>query len=385
MSEFDEIRPYNDKEVSGVLERLLNDNEFIDSIIKFKCNKLVGFFAFALRGVVRSRLVKKTQHIETVAGFQAEIEPYLVKALDDTITELSVSGLESLNKNSSYLFISNHRDIVMDPALVNLVIFNAGFSTLRIAIGDNLLTKPFASDLMRLNKSFIVKRSAKSPREKFKAAKILSNYINHSVLQDGENVWIAQREGRAKDGFDKTNSAIISMLSLSKPKPQPLGEFISEARIVPVSISYEYDPCDAEKARELYLKDKDGAYEKAEHEDVKSIAKGITGFKGRVNVCFGEPLSGDFADSEAVTKELDHQVHINYQLHPSNCIAYEMLEGHAPKVCVGESQVLFTEHEWNAERRLFAQRLASINELHRQVFLASYANPVKSTLSEVEL
>lgn len=380
MSEFDEIRPYNDEEVAAVLERLINDNEFIDAIIKFKFSPGIASFSFALRALVRSKLRKETKHIRTVADFQAGIEKYLVKAIDDTTTSLTVSGLDRLDSESAYLFVSNHRDIAMDPAVVNLVLYRNGFSTLRIAIGDNLLTKPFASDLMRLNKSFIVNRSAKAPREKFKAAKLLSKYINHSVLSDNENVWIAQREGRAKDGLDRTNSAIISMLSLNKPKTQDLGEFIEGARIVPVSIAYEYDPCDADKARELYQKSQDGSYKKEEHEDVQSIARGITGYKGTVHVAFGEPLSGVFDDSEAVTRELDKQILNNYQLQLTNCFAYEMLEACSPKVLVGGEQQLFSELSCDEARQKFAARVAQVPEDMRPTFLAAYANPVRDKL-----
>ena len=384
MSEFDGIRPYNDEEVPVVLQRLLYDNEFLDSIVKFKLPKSLGKLSFALRGTVRSRLKKEVANVSSVADFQQQIEKYLVRAIDKTVTELSVSGLEKLNASSAYLFISNHRDIAMDPALVNLVLYRAGFTTLRIAIGDNLLTKPFASDLMRLNKSFIVNRSATAPREKLKAAKLLSKYIHHSVMVDSENVWIAQREGRAKDGLDRTNSAIISMLAYSKPKAQNLNEYIREARIVPVSLSYEYDPCDADKARELHAKEELGTYKKAEHEDVQSIARGITGFKGHVNLAFGEVLSGDFENTDAVTKEIDQQILSLYQLHPSNCFAYEMLEGKSPNVLVGKSQRPFLDRDFNEERKFFAARLAQIPESHRPFFLTSYANPVRDKLRIVK-
>lgn len=381
MSEFDAIRPYNDNEVAGVLSRLVNDTEFLDAIIKFKFSKLAGPFNFALRGMVKRRLRKEAAKVASVADFQSQIEAYLVKVIDDTVTDLTVTGIDQLDKNKSYLFVSNHRDIAMDPAFVNLTLYKNGFSTLRIAIGDNLLTKPFASDLMRLNKSFIVNRSAKAPREKLKAAKLLSKYIHHSVLNDGENVWIAQREGRAKDGLDRTNSAIVGMLLLSKAKKQDLSDFIREARIVPVSISYEYDPCDGDKARELYTKESEGAYEKDEHEDVKSIAKGITGYKGRVHLTFGQPLDADFENTEAVTHTLDGQILKNYCLQLTNCFAFELLEGHSPKVPVGKEQALFTELECEGERLRFKARVESVPEAHRNVFLSSYANPVRDKLN----
>ena len=180
------------------------------------------------------------------------------KMIDTTVSGLSVSGLDQLSPDQSYVFVSNHRDIAMDPALVNWVLHLNQHQTLRVAIGDNLLTKPYVSDLMRLNKSFIVNRSATAPREKLKAAKHLSSYIHHSITEDRQNIWIAQREGRAKDGLDRTNSAVIGMLGLSKAKPVPLADHIKTLNIVPVSISYEYDPCDEAKAKELYMQQTHG-------------------------------------------------------------------------------------------------------------------------------
>ncbi len=380
MSEFDDIRPYNDDEVPAVLARLVNDREFLDAIVRWRFKQSGPVFGFALRKLVQSRLAGRVAKIRSVADFQAEIEQYLAKVLDDTVTELTVSGLDALDQSSAYLFISNHRDIAMDPALTNWAIYQHGFSTLRIAIGDNLLTKPFASDLMRLNKSFIVNRSAKAPREKLKAARQLSRYIHQSVMHDGENVWIAQREGRAKDGLDRTNSAIVSMLSLSKDKQQSLGDYIREARVVPVSISYEFDPCDADKARELYAKAEQGEYIKDEHEDVQSIARGITGFKGRVHLSFGTPLDQEFEDSEAVTREIDRQILSHYQLHPSNAIAYELLEGQAPKVPIGAEGACYTQGAFEKQKSEFMSRLNAVPEAHRPYFLASYANPVKDRL-----
>ncbi|WP_370979148.1 1-acyl-sn-glycerol-3-phosphate acyltransferase [Agaribacterium sp. ZY112] len=381
MSNFDEIRPYNDDEVAEVIARLLQDREFLDAILRVKLGPVALKFASILRPLVRYKLKQAASKIHSVSDLQAEIEGYLVKALDESSSSLTVSGLELLDNKQSYLFISNHRDIAMDPAVVNLALYRAGFGTLRIAIGDNLLTKPFASDLMRLNKSFIVNRSATKPREKLKAAKLLSAYIQHSVANDGENVWIAQREGRAKDGKDRTNSAIISMLSLSKSKGQALAEFIEQSRIVPVTISYEYDPCDADKARELYLKDAQGAYEKGEQEDVQSIARGITGFKGHIHVAFGQPLAGDYEDSEAVTAELDKQILSNYRLQASNAIAYELLESEAPKVKVGAGSKTFSEQDLSRERQVFNARLATIPTEQQATFLASYANPVRDRLA----
>ncbi|MBX2859431.1 MAG: 1-acyl-sn-glycerol-3-phosphate acyltransferase [Cellvibrionaceae bacterium] len=380
MSEFDDIRPYNDDEVRPILNRLLNDPEFLDSIAQLKFPNAGMLLARFVRPLVRKRLRREVEGVESVEDFQARIESYLKDLLDRTVTKLSVSGLDNLSANKAYLFISNHRDIAMDSALVNWALFHNQFGTLRIAIGDNLLTKPFASDLMRLNKSFIVNRSATAPREKFKAAKRLSKYIQQSVLEDGEHVWIAQKEGRAKDGIDKTNSAIINMLCMSKRKTRSLGEYIAEANIVPVSISYEYDPCDQLKARELFEKASSGSYHKGEHEDVMSIAEGIKGFKGNVCLNFGEPLGEGFASIDEVTDYLDKKIISGYLLHPSNCFAYQKLYGKTPAVKMGEDNSWFGEGDWESQRAFFNARIAGCPKDYLEHLLHAYANPVVNKL-----
>jgi len=383
MSEFDDIRPYNDDEVEPCLQRLLGNEEFLDAIARMRFPKL-GRLSFVLRGQVRKRLAKEFSAVNSVKGFQDIIESYFSPIIDRTVDKLTFSGLENLPRDKASLFISNHRDIAMDPAFVNWVLYHNGFSTLRIAIGDNLLSKPFASDLMRLNKSFIVNRSATAPREKLKAAKHLSRYIHHSVLQDNENVWIAQREGRAKDGLDASNPAIVSMIALNRNKKMDFSAYIHEANIVPVSISYEYDPCDQLKAYELYSRKNDGTYEKAEHEDVKSIAMGITGYKGNIHLSFGEALKGEYMNTEDVARDLDNKIRGNYVLHPSNCFAYELLEHKSPVVEVGEERKAFCDFDWNEQREKFKETISNCNQKYLPTLLQSYANPVKVRLNQVD-
>src|SRR5690606_21760891 len=190
---------------------------------------------------------------------------------------LTNSGLDKLSHDKSYLFISNHRDIAMDPAFVNYMLYHAGFDTLFIAIGDNLLKRPFVNDLMRLNRSFIVKRSLKG-RELLKSSKQLSEYIHHCIAEN-RNVWIAQREGRAKDGVDRTETALLKMLGMAR-RPEGLAEALKPLHIVPVSISYEFDPCDALKGNELYQKTELGSYQKDDQSDINSIVTGMIGYKG---------------------------------------------------------------------------------------------------------
>jgi hypothetical protein len=379
-TDFDDIRPYHDQEVRPVLDRILDDPELAQAVVKLRFPQLSGWLGWALKPLVRQAMKNQLKSVNTVLGFQQVVEKYMQRMINTTTTALTCSGLDKLDPQQGYLFVSNHRDIAMDPAFVNWTIYHAGCNTLRIAIGDNLLTKPYVSDLMRLNKSFIVNRSAKAPREKLKAAKHLSAYIYHSLVNDNHNVWIAQREGRAKDGRDKTNSAVIGMFTLNKPKTMEFGEYIRSLKIVPVSISYEFDPCDAAKARELHHQRATGKYEKEEHEDVKSIAMGIAGQKGHVHVAYGEVLDGNYEDTDQVVEAIDKQILSNYVLHATNCFAYEMLYGQVPKVHYTDKNLPYDPAKLVGEREVFEARINAIPSEYRDIALGIYANPVLSKL-----
>lgn len=379
-TDFDDIRPYHDQEVRPVLDRILDDPELAQAVVKLRFPQLSGWLGWALKPLVRQAMKNQLKSVNSVLGFQQVVERYMQRMIDTTTINLTCSGLDKLDPQQGYLFVSNHRDIAMDPAFVNWTIYHAGCNTLRIAIGDNLLTKPFVSDLMRLNKSFIVNRSAKAPREKLKAAKHLSAYIYHSLVNDNHNVWIAQREGRAKDGRDKTNSAVIGMFTLNKPKTMEFGEYIRSLKIVPVSISYEFDPCDAAKARELHHQRTTGKYEKEEHEDVKSIAMGIAGQKGHVHVAYGEVLDGNYEDTDQVVEAIDKQILSNYVLHATNCFAYEMLYGQVPKVHYTDKNLPYDPAKLVGEREVFEARINAIPSEYRDIALGIYANPVLSKL-----
>ena len=380
MSQFDDIRPFNDDEVAPTIARLLETQEFTDAVAKLRFPRLAPVAPWLLRPIVRWVLGRQLAGVHRITQVQEIVAKYLNAMIDKRVTALTFSGLDKLDPAKPYLFISNHRDIAMDPALVNNTLFQNGFDTLRIAIGDNLLTKPFVSDLMRINKSFIVNRSATAPREKFKAAKHLSAYIHHSIVEDRSNLWIAQREGRAKDGLDKTNTAIVSMLALSKPKPQAFADYIRELNIVPVSISYEWDPCDKTKANELYQLQDKGSYEKAEHEDIASIAAGISGEKGCIHITFGDQLQGDYENADDVAKEIDRQVWDNYVQQASNHLAYFELNGHSANLPLGANGETFDPVRFNAQKQELQRRLAEIPEAQRELFLGIYANPILSQL-----
>src|SRR5690554_564877 len=236
MDQFDNIRPYNDDEVAAVLQRLLADVDFLSIITQYRFPTASRYFGWLLRPMIAWKLRREASKIQDVATLQERIESYVERSITQATDGISFSGIEHLHAGQPHLYLANHRDIVMDPAFVNYALFQAKHSTPRIAIGDNLLQRPFVSDLMRINKSFIVHRSLTNRREKLTAFQLLSAYINHSILHDQESIWIAQAEGRAKDGDDRTESAILKMFHLSR-KDEDFQAVIASLQLTPVAIS----------------------------------------------------------------------------------------------------------------------------------------------------
>lgn len=329
MDPFKDIRPYHDEEIRPVLDALLKNRDFIRSIAGFSHPTLYRWLPSLLAVLTQRRLTAQLKNVNSVKSMQDVIAGYMDQMIERTTSRLTNSGLDKLSREKSYLFISNHRDIAMDPAFVNYMLYHAGFDTLYIAIGDNLLKRPFVTDLMRLNKSFIVKRSLKG-RELLKSSRQLSEYIHHCI-EVKRNVWIAQREGRAKDGIDRTDTALLKMLGMAR-RPAALADALQELHIVPVSISYEFDPCDALKGEELHQKQETGSYQKDEQSDIKSIVTGMIGFKGHVHVAFGDELALDAAmDDETIAAQIDGQVVSNYLLQQTNLLALQQLQTQSPE------------------------------------------------------
>lgn len=378
MDSFDDIRPYGDGEVRPVVDRLLQDEALARALAKFKHPLLFRFLPGWVAGKVQAALREETAHVQTIHDVQLVIEKYLDKLIEDTTTGLTSEGLDKLDTAQPYLFISNHRDITMDPALVNYMIYHHGLDTLQIAIGDNLLKRPFLTDLMKLNKSFIVKRSVQG-RDLLKASKQLSAYIHHCIKSDN-NVWIAQREGRAKDGIDKTETAIIKMLHMADRESTlrlSLQESMNSLNIVPVSISYEYDPCDRYKAEELYTIDTTGKFEKDENSDVRSILTGIVGDKGDVHVTFGSRMVfPDAVTAEGVARELDARIISSYKLHAVNYLAMEMVKKDSLDLSTLPALLGLSASEIGRKRREFQERLNSMPKHLQPYVLNMYANPV---------
>lgn len=357
-----DIRPYNDDEIPAALERLIQDDEFISAILQHRYSNSAAWFRKLVSPFLKFYLRNKWRNLNSVEAIQSVVKTYLEKTLATTTEGVTYSGLETLDKTRAYLFVCNHRDIAMDPALVNYGLFTHGHKTVRIAIGDNLLKKACSTELMRLNKSFIVKRSVKAPREMMKVLGQLSSYIKHS-LDTGNSIWIAQKEGRAKDGNDFTDPAILKMFYVEGRKQKlSFSDYIKSLNIVPVSIAYENDPCDIAKAKELFEKATNGSYEKGEFEDIESIIQGIIGYKGRVHVAFGDVIEGDFETPEALAEEIDRQIHAHYHLYPIN------------KLAAGCDDESITP----AVREALKSKLEQLPEGARAHLVASYANPCKN-------
>jgi 1-acyl-sn-glycerol-3-phosphate acyltransferase len=326
ISRFDDIRPYVDSEVPAVMKRLIENELLVSSIRIMKwpsCPEL-------LKGIgdwlVRFLLKMKLAGIKSVTEFQSRIiADFLLKRIIETTSDsLTYSGIEKLDKGESYIFMTNHRDIVMDPALVNYVLYLNGFSIPYIAFGDNLLLNEAVSDLIRINNGIIVKRGL-GRKEQLEASMHLSEYLNY-LRSEGNNFWISQREGRAKDGIDQTNPAIINMFYLSERKKEgSFADFIRQCNIVPAAISYEKDPCDRLKAWELYRKNKNGSHVKKKNEDLISMLAGLSKDKGRIHISFGAPLTGHYEDKNDLARAIDREIQTLYRFWPRNFIAYDHL------------------------------------------------------------
>ena len=375
MSEFEDIRPYHDEEVEKVISRLLRDSDLLDFVGKYHSPRLSKIFPIVVRYIARFALSRTLGSVKSIREFQEVIAFYAKKIVTETSDGFEFSGIESLDEEKSFLFIGNHRDIAGDSMLVDYALWMSGRDTVRIAVGDNLIQREFATDLMKLNKSFFIRRSEEGAKKIYAAILESSRYIFHS-LTEGQSIWIAQSEGRAKNGLDITDPTIIKMFAVAKRK-QALSATIEALRITPVSISYEYDPCDYLKAKELYTIEEKGEYQKPSGEDLLSLVKGLGENKGRINLKFGKTISGDFQTAEEVANAVDRQILDNYQLYYINFWALQklaMAEGVSakyPKVWrVFKESIVFEDVS------AFEERYDKCAEPWRQKWLEMYANPV---------
>lgn len=375
MGEFDDIRPYNDSEVASTISNVLKNTEFLNAVSGLKLPKLNKVFPWIARFLVKQNLKSKFGDIGSISGFQDQIAFFVDLVLNKTSTGLTEVGLNNTSNEVAHLFMSNHRDIVMDPALISYLLHGFSQSTIQIAIGDNLLKKNYISDLMRLNRSFIVKRSAKG-RDKLTALKQLSKYIS-STVGSGNNVWIAQREGRAKQGIDKTDPTLLKMLSLHN-RDISLKETINKLHIIPVSISYEYDPCAEMKARELYEIDKNGQFTKDENTDIETISAGLNGNKGDIQIAFGKEIIALDDDPVNIAEQINKEIILNYKLHASNYLAFEKLSQKLKDIdTIIEPSIKLTDQKRAEFETIYDQIPTEL----KAYFLNMYANPVIQKLS----
>ena len=325
---YHDIRPYRDEEVRQVLERLGQSFELHRALVSYRFARYPPWSQWLLARIVGWQLRRHFAPMTTVDAFQGWLKDWVTALIDSTTSQVDIYGLDNLNPAQSYLWLSNHRDIAMDPTLVGYALVSSGWPTARIAIGDNLLANPVLADLMRLNKSFIVKRSVTDRRARLKEFQKLSGYIRHS-LEGGHSVWLAQREGRAKDNLDHTDTAVLKMLSLSgRDDRLSFSETMRRLRPVPVLVQYEWDPCDVLKARELVALEERGHYQKADGEDTHSILLGMKGQKGNIRICFGSPLTdAEMEDAALMAEATDRKINQMKTLFPVNYAALGLLQG----------------------------------------------------------
>ena len=377
LTRFEDIRPVHDSEVKEVTRKLTDNPTF---------KRLITPLVKPMPWFVLKRLIRSSK---SVLDFQKKVAyPFIKEIIKKTTDELVPVNFDRIEEGESYLFISNHRDIVLDAAFLNIMLVDHKTNTCEIAIGDNLLIEPWITDLVRLNKSFIVKRKV-SVREMIATSRQLSEYIHDTVSRRKQSIWLAQREGRAKDSNDRTQSSLLKMLTMYNSK-DPLAA-LDALNIVPLALSYEYDPCDYLKAKEYQQKRDNPEHKKTQADDLENMKTGISGYKGRVYFTLGEPIRKDIKDVEvegrksqvfdSVAQLIDEEIFKNYHFFPVNYIAYDMMEG--------TSQ--FTGNYTNQEKRAFEEyldgQIAKIKLPNKdEAFLRGkiiemYGNPLKNHLS----
>lgn len=372
MQKFDAIRPFYDSEV----------NEALHNVIHHPMMKALMNFTFPeVEDEVWKEQLKKTHSIR---DFQCNfIYQSVRKVLEKSSDGLTTSGFENLEKNTSYLFISNHRDILLDTTLLNTALFEHGLGMTASAIGDNLVKKAFLCTLAKLNRNFLVLRGL-TPREMLQSSKLLSEYIGNLLLHENRSVWIAQREGRTKDGNDVTNPGVLKMLGMGSDEKN-LMDYFKKIKIVPVSISYEYDPTDALKMPQLMAEANNEIYIKEKNEDFMTILSGAMGQKKRIHIHVGKVLNSEIdkittendntnKQIQALAQVIDDAILSNYKLWTTNFIAYDIVNK------LNTYSHLYTENEKLLFERRLEMRIDHDNPVALEGFLAMYAKPVVNTL-----
>ena len=362
VDEFADIAPFPDEELPHRLVNLCSDPELIDATCALRFPIASRYLSVLLRPLFRYRLTREVRGIKSRADWHELVVRYIRIVLDSTTDGFTFSGIDAIPRNEPSLFVSNHRDITLDPVLLNYALWLNDFPTSKIAIGDNLLDLRVGVEFMRINNSFIVVRRARGVKAQYVAMKRTSRYIRH-VIEKGQSVWIAQREGRSKDGVDKTDPAVLKMLALAyRDESKKLSHMVDQVNLVPITFTYELDPCAPRKAIELAERERTGTYTKAQHEDLDSLVQGITGFKGRVHVAFGAPMSGEFSDAGELAEAIDCVMVANRQPYSTYTAAQDILEGHVSTI-----RNLRVNGEFTAQWQ-------SVEGRERELLLRQYAN-----------
>lgn len=372
MNKFEDIRPYNDDEVHEALKKSI-DHPIIKALLNF---------TFPEKTLDEVREIVLSCY--SIKDFQTKIIYQSVKnIIERTSGGFTYSGFDKLKPDTAYLFVSNHRDIILDTSLLNVALYENNLVMTASAIGDNLVNKSFLLALSKLNRSFLIRRGL-TPREMLMSSKLISEYIQNLLFKEDRSVWIAQREGRTKDGNDVTQQGVLKMLALAK-KDESAIQYFKKLKMVPVSISYEYDPTDVLKMPELMAKHYDKEYVKSSNEDFNTILKGATGKKRRMHISVGDILdveldkienSGEPTNKQfqMLAEIIDQKIHENYKLWPSKYIAHDLLNN------TNKFDDKYTEEEKRMFEKRIERRIDTNNKAELENFLAMYANPVTNKL-----
>jgi len=319
--DFEKIRPYNDDEINPALKRITAVPAF----------RLVLKFLFPEKSP--EEIIGKLNNIHSIYDFQIQfMHKVIYSIVNKTSSGLTHDGFKNLDTKKPYLFLSNHRDIVLDSAILQILLHDNGFPTSEITFGDNLLYDQFITDLGKVNRMFTVYRGGNN-KEFLNNSHLLSSYIRHTIENKKHSLWIAQRNGRTKDGHDKTEPALLKMLNMSGDRHE-FYKNLSSLNIVPMAVSYEYEPCCVSKINELYLS-LNSKYIKQDDEDMKSMIAGITEPKGRIHISLGQPVNAELDELDKIhnynekisklTEKIDQQIYTNYKLWSNNYIASDLL------------------------------------------------------------
>ena len=365
--DFGEISSYSDDQVSSKIKELAVDKDFHNYLANLLFPELSKYFSTLLNLYIKRKFLDTFSTCDSIEEFQKCMAPLVSQMITKTTDGFSFSGEENLSDKPT-LFMGNHRDISLDPAFLNYLLYLKDRKTVRIAIGDNLLDGGFAETLMRLNKSFIVHREIKGIKETLKKLTRLSAYINTSLSNDGESIWIAQKEGRANDGNDFSDEAVLKMLYLDQRRKVSLVDWVRKVNLTPISISYEYDPLDIVKAKGWDYQDA-LSHEEINKNDLQEMASGIFGYKGRVHLHICEPIAFDGDSVKELSDKIEQQIISNYHIWPSSEAALSLL----PELNDSfDSNQKFT----NEELIKFKKRFEYLNDKILEECLMMYARPL---------